>query len=278
MLRHGRGGRGRTVSFTMFDKIGDACARLNDGDRALVFAALCEYGFYGTMPELPYPLDVVAASFGEDVDNSKERRAAGSKGGRPRKPVPENRETGVSESSDTGRNKLTQTPKPVSENKKTQVSETEKPVSENQKTQVSETRKPVSETSETKVSVNAKPKPDQARPNQTSPNQGETPPARARDGGAFWEFAAQCHEAWNRILDADVREFSPEADLGLRRAWDNGRRLSDVELAIRNAKAGWEPRYVTPNAVLGRRLEDLINLKEAERDDDFDKYALVDSI
>jgi hypothetical protein len=262
----------------MFDKIGDACSRLNETDRALVFAAICEYGFYGTMPELPYPLDVVVASFAEDVDNSKERRAAGSKGGRPRKPVPESDKTEVSEAGETSRNKLTQAPKPVSENQKTQVSETQKPVSENQKTQVSETEKPVSETSETKVSGNAKPKPDQARPNQSSPDQGETPPARARDGAAFWQFAAECHEAWNRILDADVREFSPEADLGLRRAWDNGRRLADVERAIRNAKAEWEPRYVTPNSVLGRRLEDLINLKEAERDDDFDKYALVDSI
>jgi hypothetical protein len=255
----------------MFDKIGDACARLNETDRALVFDAICEYGFYGTMPELPYPLDVVVASFAEDVDNSKERRAAGSKGGRPRKQVPESEKTEVSEAGETGRNQVEKTQKPVSENPKTEVSETQKPVSGNPKTLVSET-------SETKVSENAKPNPNQTRPDQSSTDQGETPTARARDDVAFWEFVSQCHDAWNRIMHADVREFSPESDFGLRRAWGNGRRLADVERAIRNAKAEWEPRYVTPNAVLGRRLEDLINLKEAERDDDFDKYALVDSI
>jgi len=220
------------MSFTFFDKFADACSFLRDSDRALMFAAICEYGAYGEEPNLPYPLDAMFASFREDIDNSKQQRERGNRGGRPRKtaqkPVSETTENQVSETAETG---LQKPAKPVSENQENQFSETsetgsakpQKPVSENPENQVCET-------SETRVSENAKPKPNQTKLNQTKPKgeRGARKPARRPPTP---EEVAEYVEANGLSVDA-TRFCDYFAAQGWRLA--NGNPMRDWHAAARN--------------------------------------------
>ena len=98
------------MAFTWFDKFTEALMKLGEDDRKEVVWALAQYGMTGEMPAIPYPLDVIAESFREDIDNSVTARANGSKGGRPSaKPgVSGNGKPGVSDEAEPG----------VSENRK----------------------------------------------------------------------------------------------------------------------------------------------------------------
>lgn len=95
-------------AFTMFPKFGDAIAALPEEDRRSLSYAIVAYGCWGEQVELPPHLAGMFILMREDIDNSKDARDRGSKGGRPRR-KPE-----------------------VSANAKPEVSEHEKPeVSEN---------------------------------------------------------------------------------------------------------------------------------------------------
>ncbi|WP_276684831.1 hypothetical protein, partial [Slackia piriformis] len=72
-------------SFTFFSKIIEACDMLNENDRSSMLYAVAEYGASGKRVELPYPLDAMLAGFTEDIDNSKNARNQGSRGGKTRK-------------------------------------------------------------------------------------------------------------------------------------------------------------------------------------------------
>jgi hypothetical protein len=74
------------MAFTMFDKFGDAASGLPEEERDALFAAICEYGFYGIEPELPVHLAALFTLMRDDIDNSAEMRKRGSNGGRPKKP------------------------------------------------------------------------------------------------------------------------------------------------------------------------------------------------
>lgn len=71
-------------SFTWLSKFGDVCELLDEADRKELIYALAMYGMYGDEPELPFHLKLAFAALREDVDYSKTRRSAGSKGGRPK--------------------------------------------------------------------------------------------------------------------------------------------------------------------------------------------------
>jgi hypothetical protein len=154
------------MSFTMFDKFGDSLASLPEGVRAEMFAALCEYGFYGTEPEFDGDLapfmNALFTAFREDVDNSKQMRTRGERGGRP----------------SAKKHQVAQ----VIDEPKPQVSANAKPeVSDDSKPEVSETAKPeVIDGEKPQVSANAKPKPNQTKLNQTKPKgeRGARKPAR----------------------------------------------------------------------------------------------------
>ena len=129
------------AAFTIFEKFGDVCAALNEADRKELCYAICMYGMFGEEVELPYLLKAIFISLKEDIDNSKESRMRGSKGGRPRKG------------------------QAVSCEQEPDVSEPQEPeVSDNEKPGVSETAKPP-------VSGNAAKNESQTQPNQTNPNQ-----------------------------------------------------------------------------------------------------------
>lgn len=87
-------------SFTVFEKFGDVCAELEEEDRKELIYAINMYGMYGEEVELPYLLKALFVSLKEDIDNSKNARTRGSKGGRPKaKPeVSENEKPEVSKS------------------------------------------------------------------------------------------------------------------------------------------------------------------------------------
>ena len=121
------------AAFTIFEKFGDVCAALNEADRKELCYAICMYGMFGEEVELPYLLKAIFISLKEDIDNSKESRLRGSKGGRPRMK------------------------REVSEEEKHGVSETSKP--------------PVSESEKPRVSDEAAKTESQTKPNQTKPNQ-----------------------------------------------------------------------------------------------------------
>lgn len=71
-------------SFTWLSKFGDVCELLDEADRKELIYALAMYGMYGDEPELPFHLKLAFAAMREDIDYSKTRRSAGSKGGRPK--------------------------------------------------------------------------------------------------------------------------------------------------------------------------------------------------
>lgn len=148
-------------SFTMFEKFGDVCEALEEPDRKELIYAISMYGMFGEEVELPYLLKALFISLKEDIDNSKNARARGSKGGRP-KGKPE-----VGE---------------VSETRKPEVFETAKP-------EVSEHAEP--EVSASGAKTESQTKPDQASAGQTSACQTspEGEGAHARRGGAGAEGA-----------------------------------------------------------------------------------------
>lgn len=154
------------AAFTIFEKFGDVCAALNEADRKELCYAICMYGMFGQEVELPYLLKAIFISLKEDIDNSKESRMRGSKGGRPRKgqTVPCEQEPDVPEP---------QEPE-VSENEKPGVSETAKPpVSGNAAKSESQT------------------KPNQAKPSQTKGVRRFAPPALADVRGYADSYAKQ---------------------------------------------------------------------------------------
>lgn len=123
-------------AFTVFEKFGDVCAALNEEDRKELIYAINMYGMFNEEVELPYGLKPIFIALKEDIDNSKESRKRGAKGGRPKsKPT-------------------------VCEPDKPEVSETDKPV-------VSETQEP--EVCEEARESESQTKPSQYKPNQTKP-------------------------------------------------------------------------------------------------------------
>lgn len=74
------------MSFTVFDKFGDAAMCLPEEQRKELYAAICEYGLFGDMPEnLPPVVEALMALMRDDIDHSKASRSQGKKGGRPTK-------------------------------------------------------------------------------------------------------------------------------------------------------------------------------------------------
>lgn len=128
-------------AFTIFEKFGDVCAALDEADRKELCYAICMYGMFGEEVELPYLLKAIFISLREDIDNSKESRMRGSKGGRPR------------------------TKRSVSDDSKQGVSESAKP--------------PVSETEKPDVSEESAKRESQANPIQTKPSQDRPRERRA---------------------------------------------------------------------------------------------------
>lgn len=123
-------------AFTVFEKFGDVCAALNEEDRKELIYAINMYGMFNEEVELPYGLKPIFIALKEDIDNSKESRKRGAKGGRPK-------------------SKHT-----VCEPDKPEVYETEKPV-------VSETHEP--DICEEARESESQTKPSQYKPNQTKP-------------------------------------------------------------------------------------------------------------
>ena len=181
----------------MFDKFGDALAMLDADDRGRMFVAICEYGFYGTEPEFDSP--ALAAMFTLLRDDI--------------------------DNSKEMRGRATKGGRP----KKPQVEE----VSENGKPEVSENQKPeVSENAKPEVSENAKPK-----PNQTKPNQVNTPPKGGAGGGTKVFKPPTLEEvkayAAEKNFDLDAESF---IDHYMSNGWKVGGRaaMKDWKAAVRN--------------------------------------------
>ena len=71
-------------AFTVFEKFGDVCAALDVEDRKELIYAINMYGMFGEEVELPYGLKPIFIALKEDIDNSKQSRKRGAKGGRPK--------------------------------------------------------------------------------------------------------------------------------------------------------------------------------------------------
>ena len=140
------------MAFTVFDSFAEVYDDFDESDpedlrdRAMLADAIMMYGLHGVEADLPKHLRRVFKAMKNAIDNSKDARGRGGKGGRPRKkPVSDKPETQVSESENLG----FPNGKPVSDKPETQVSESEnlgfpngKPVSDKPETQVSESENP----------------------------------------------------------------------------------------------------------------------------------------
>lgn len=122
------------MAFTVFDSFADVYNDFDESDpqeveeRRLLADAIMSYGLNGTVPELPKGVRRIFMALKDAIDNSKDARAKGGKGGRPRK------------------TKVAETPKPDAGEQKTQPVTSDEPVdaesantgSENPETVVSE--------------------------------------------------------------------------------------------------------------------------------------------
>ena len=118
------------MAFTVFDSFAevyddfDASDPEDLRDRAMLADAIMMYGLHGVEADLPKHLRRVFKAMKNAIDNSKDARGRGGKGGRPRKkPTADKLETQVSESENLGFPNV----KPVSDKPETQVSESENP-------------------------------------------------------------------------------------------------------------------------------------------------------
>lgn len=155
------------ASFTVFGKFAETFSLLDDEEKRNLAWALVSYGLFDEVPEGLGKAESIAFSvMREEVQNSKDKRAEGRRGGRPKKDAQPDKTT-------------------VAETPETMSGEPKKPV-------VSENEKPV-------VSENAKPRPDQTRPNQTRPDQGGVAApggaALAREDGAATADAVEPSDA-----------------------------------------------------------------------------------
>lgn len=122
------------MAFTVFDSFADVYNDFDESDpqeveeRRMLADAIMAYGLNGTVPELPKGVRRIFMALKDAIDNSKDARAKGGKGGRPRK------------------TKVAETPKPDAGEQKTQPVTSDEPVdaesantgSENPETVVSE--------------------------------------------------------------------------------------------------------------------------------------------
>lgn len=118
------------MAFTVFDSFAEVYDDFDESDpedmrdRAVLADAIMMYGLHGVEPDLPKHLRRVFKAMKNAIDNSKDARGRGGKGGRPRKkPAADKPETQVSENENLGFPNV----KPVSDKPETQVSENENP-------------------------------------------------------------------------------------------------------------------------------------------------------
>lgn len=118
------------MAFTVFDSFAEVYDDFDESDtedmrdRAVLADAIMMYGLHGVEPDLPKHLRRVFKAMKNAIDNSKDARGRGGKGGRPRKkPTVDKPESQVSESENLGFPNV----KPVSDKPETQVSESENP-------------------------------------------------------------------------------------------------------------------------------------------------------
>ena len=71
--------------FTWFPKLTKVVESVPEEFQGKLLMALVQYGTYGTEPELEWPLSSIFESLREDIDNSKDARRSGSRGGRGKK-------------------------------------------------------------------------------------------------------------------------------------------------------------------------------------------------
>lgn len=134
------------MAFTVFDSFADVYNDFDESDpqeveeRRLLADAIMSYGLNGTVPELPKGVRRIFMALKNAIDNSKDARANGGKGGRPRK------------------TKVAETPKPDAGEQKTQPVTSDKPVdAESANTGSENPETVVSENPETMVSGNGNP-------------------------------------------------------------------------------------------------------------------------
>lgn len=191
-------------SFTIFAKFGDVCAALNEEDRKELIYAVNMYGMFGEAVELPYHLAPIFIALKEDIDNSKESRKRGGRGGRPPKAksdVSENEERGVSQAEEPG------------------VSETEKPG-----------------VSEKGAKTESQTKPSQTNTDQTNKGEGRAKAARFTPP-TLEEVAEYVHEKGYGI---DPERF---CDYYAANGWKAGRNpMRDWRAAVRNWERGDEEK------------------------------------
>lgn len=146
------------MAFTVFDSFADVYNDFDESDpqeveeRRLLADAIMSYGLNGTVPELPKGVRRIFMALKDAIDNSKDARAKGGKGGRPRK------------------TKVSETPKPKAVEGDTEVQSSDEP-------QRSETGNQGYENPETLVSESGnlgfekeKPRfPENGNPNLTCP-------------------------------------------------------------------------------------------------------------
>ena len=93
------------MAFTVFDSFAEVYDDFDESDtedmrdRAVLADAIMMYGLHGVEPDLPKHLRRVFKAMKNAIDNSKDARGRGGKGGRPRKkPTVDKPESQVSES------------------------------------------------------------------------------------------------------------------------------------------------------------------------------------
>lgn len=225
-------------TFTYFEKFGDVCEALTEEDRKALAYAITMYGMFGQTVELPYPHNAYFTLIQDSIEQSKNARTNGFKGGRPKeKPM-------------------------VSETRKPLVSETEKPG-------VSETRKPV-------VSGNGKAHtiPNHTVPNHTEPNNGDASDSEI----PFAEIIEYLNSKTGKHLKDTPEVYRKPIRARWREGYrlDAFKRVIDIKCAQwsqppKPGKDDMRP-YRRPQTLFGTKFDAYLNEEMPEEVRDYGKY------
>ena len=224
----------------ILDSIVDAGMELSQRDREKLWRMVIEYVTCGVEPDETGAAMAVFTAVRPSLDNNVARQEAGKKGGRPRKTQKQNETKPESKTKANG--KQTQKQNETKPESKTKPS----PKANGKQT----LRKTESEDEYEDEYITCNPT---IAANSTYDDGG---------GGGFPKFKAEALKAYNAATGQNVMALPVDAEFGLRKAYDNGRTLSDVGRVLK-VVAGWEPRFVTPNAAFGDKFEQWLNKPEA---------------
>lgn len=242
-------------TFTFFGKFADAMAFLGEEDQKELCWALVRYGACGEVVDLPPMLAMAFTLMREDIDNSKEARMSGRRGGRSRhKAVPAEPQA------------------PAERKPETYADETvDGPSQEPAKGPSGNGERPLAQTPERPLAQSPQAIPSHTNTNQT--NTCQSKPDQEKDAPPYAEIVKALNDATGKAFKANNQRTRRL----IHARWAEGYRMDDF-LTVISTKAGeWgrDPSmcgYLRPETLFGMKFEGYLNQGRGARGRDYSEY------